>query len=266
MRVMTWNLWWRFGRSWRERGLVIESTLERHRPDVVGLVETWAAGDTSQPEELGRALGQYAVFARTSLPPEPDPVEDPDHKGAVIGLGLLSRWPVRDTELHELPHDRRGGPPPTALLVTLGHPRGPLHVIVSCLEWEPMFAGDQLAQARVLARLATDRRLDGPLPVLVVGDMNAAVEDPVLAPLTEVLVDTWIAGGGDPGACTLDAGGPHAPLDAVHLIDRRIDHILARPGQRGRELRVRRAFLAGDRPMGGVYPSDHYAVGVDFEL
>ena len=265
MRVMTWNVFWRFGGDWRERAPAILATLREHRPDVLGLVETWAADGTSQPEQLGRALGLHAVYARTSLPPEPVPVEYPDQEGATVGIGLLSRWPVRDTRVHELPHDQRGGRPPTALHATLDHPQGPLHVIVSCLEWEPAFAADQLAQARVLARLATDPRLDGPLPVLVVGDMNAAVEHSVLAPLTDVLIDTWAAGGGDPDARTIDSGIPHAPVEATHLIDRRIDHVFARPGRPGRAVPVRRAFLAGDRPVDGVYPSDHYAVGVDLD-
>jgi hypothetical protein len=29
---------------------------------------------------------------------------------------------------------------------------------------------------------------------------------------------------------------------------------------------VTRAFIAGDRPVAGHYPSDHYAVGVDLDL
>jgi endonuclease/exonuclease/phosphatase family metal-dependent hydrolase len=136
---------------------------------------------------------------------------------------------------------------------------------VSCLEWEPEFAADQLAQARMLAALATEPRLDGPLPVLVIGDMNAAVEHPEIAPLLEAMVDTWTAGGGDPSARTIDSGIPHAPVEATKLIDRRIDHVFARPGRPGHTVTVRRAFLAGDRPVNGTYPSDHYAVGIDLD-
>jgi len=207
----------------------------------------------------------HGVFARTSLPPEPDPVEYPEQTGIAMGIGLVSRWPIVATEVHELPHESRGGDPPTALLSSLDHPRGRLQVIVSCLEWEPEFAADQLAQARALAALAADPRLDGKLPVLVMGDMNAAVEHAEIAPLTETMVDTWTAGGGDPDARTVDSGIPHAPIEATKLIDRRIDHIFARPGHPGQTVTVRGAFLAGDRPIDGTYPSDHYAVGIDLE-
>ena len=39
---------------------------------------------------------------------------------------------------------------PVALLATLHHPAGPLHVMASCVEWEPEFADDHLDY--VLAR------------------------------------------------------------------------------------------------------------------
>ena len=82
----------------------------------------------------------------------------------------------------------------------------------------------------------------------------------------EAMIDTFAAGGGDPAAKTIDSAIPHAPVEATHLIDRRIDHILARPGHRGETVVVTAAFIGGDRPVGGYYPSDHYAVGVDLEL
>jgi endonuclease/exonuclease/phosphatase family metal-dependent hydrolase len=262
---MTWNVWWRFGGNWREREPRIHATLAEHRPDLVGLQETWCGDGTSQPRVLADALGMDAAFAPTSLPPLPDPVETPDQSGISVGIGLLSRWPIRATEVHDLPNERRGGPPPTALLATVDHPDGPLHVIVSCTEWEPEYAGDHLEQCRALAALATDPRLDGPLPVLLIGDLNAAPDQPELRPLLDVLVDTWVAGGGDPDAVTLDSAVPFAPLEATKQIDRRIDHVLARPGRAGGDVTVRRAFLGGDRPVDGLLPSDHYAVVVDLD-
>jgi endonuclease/exonuclease/phosphatase family metal-dependent hydrolase len=265
MRVMAWNVWWRFGGNWREREAGIVATLDAYRPDLLGLVETWSGDGTDQPHRLAARYGMHAAWAPTSLPPAPDPVEYPDQHGVEVGLGLVSRWPILATEIHDLPHEQRGGPPPTALLVTVDHPRGPLHVVVACIEWEPRFAADQLAQSRALAALATDRRLDGPLPVLLVGDLNAAVDQEDLAPLVDVMVDTWSAAGGDPAAVTLDSALPFAPVEAVKQIDRRIDHVFARAGRLGHPLPVHGAFLAGDRPIGGVYPSDHYAVGIDLE-
>jgi endonuclease/exonuclease/phosphatase family metal-dependent hydrolase len=92
MRVMTWNVFWRFGGDWREREPAILTTLEAYRPDVLALVETWAGDGTSQPDKLARELGLHAAWVKTSLPPEPDPIEYPEQHGIQVGIGLLSRW------------------------------------------------------------------------------------------------------------------------------------------------------------------------------
>jgi endonuclease/exonuclease/phosphatase family metal-dependent hydrolase len=254
---MTWNVLWRFEPAWRDREAGIVETLRSVRPDVVGLQETWRGDGTTQPERLADMVGDLTgVWVPSALPPTPE------EAGAEVGIGLLTRWPIRATEVHELPHPQRPGPPPTALLATLDHPRGPLHVIVTCTEWEPHFQADQRAQNEALAALATDPRLDGDLPVLLIGDLNAAADQPVFAPLTG-LTDTWPAAGGDPAAVTLSSAVPFAPLECTHLIDRRIDHVLARPGRPGAAVDAVRAALAGDRP---EYPSDHFAVVVDLNF
>ena len=121
----------------------------------------------------------------------------------------------------------------------------------------------RVAQTTALAGLVTDPALDGPLPVLLLGDLDAAPGTPELAPLTEVLVDAWVAGGGDPAAVTLSSRVPFAPVEADKQIGRRIDHLLARPGTSGSPLVVSCAFLAGHAPVDGLHPSDHSAVVVD---
>jgi endonuclease/exonuclease/phosphatase family metal-dependent hydrolase len=260
---MTWNLWWRFGPEWRERQHAILRTLRAVEPDVVALQEVWGTGATTQAHELAGPLGLHAAFTDTSLPPAPDPPQDPDHEGVRVGLGLLSRWPVTRCRALPMPAEHRH-PAPTTLLAELAHPQGPLHVAVACLEWEPEFDADRHAQAGALAAAATDPALDGPLPVVVAGDLNAAPDSPVLRPLRAVLTDAWTAGAGDPAAVTLSSTHPQAPLEAAELIDRRIDHVLVRPGRSGQRVAVRRASLAGD-PVDGVHPSDHRAVVCDLE-
>lgn len=118
-------------------------------------------------------------------------------------MGLVSRWPVRGTVVRRRPAVRHGRP--TAITATLGHPSGPLHVVVACTEWErePQALADHLAQTTALASIRADPALDGDLPVLLAGDLNADVGSEQLAPLLAVATDLWVAGGGDPGAVTL---------------------------------------------------------------
>jgi endonuclease/exonuclease/phosphatase family metal-dependent hydrolase len=261
VRAVTWNVWWRFGDEWRERQDRILATLRGLRPDVVGLQESWIADGTSQAAELGRELGMSAAVAAPSLPPAPVPPEAPDQAGIELGVALLSRWPVLDVARVPLPAAHRPYAP-LSLVATLDHPDGPLHTVVSCIEFEPEYRGDQLAQSDALAALLADPARDGPHPVLLLADLNAEPGSAEIERLSAVAVDAWTAGGGDPDAVTLSRRTPWAPVAAERLIDQRIDWVFARPGGT-RPVTVERAFLAGDEPVDGLFPSDHFAVVVD---
>jgi endonuclease/exonuclease/phosphatase family metal-dependent hydrolase len=261
VRVLTWNVWWRFGPDWRARQPAILGTLREARADVIALQECWGTRTTSQAHELAAKLGMHAAFVEPGLPPPPDPPETPDQAGVDVGIGLLSAWPIDDARAVTLPAERRD-PAPVAMVATLRHPHGPLHVIAACLEWEPAHHADRIAQARAVADLAADPVRDGPLPVILCGDLNAAPDSPVLEPVHGALTDAWVAGRGDPDAVTLRSDHPHAPLEATELIDQRIDHVFVRPGRPGQQVEVHAVALVG-APVDGVHPSDHLAVVCD---
>ena len=181
-----------------------------------------------------------SCFAAPSLPPPPVPPELPDQDGIEVGVGILSRWPILGVRRQRLPSANRE--PPMALVASLAHPAGPLHVVVSCFEWEPEYAS-----------------------VLLTADLNAPPDSLEVRALTEVMVDTWVAGGGDPGGVTLSTRNPFAPREATGQIDRRIDYVLARPGAPGQPLAVERAF-AVEETVDGLPPSDHAAVVADLAL
>jgi endonuclease/exonuclease/phosphatase family metal-dependent hydrolase len=250
MRVMTWNLWWRFGADWRARQPAILSTLEGTAPDVAGLQEVWADGDATQPGELGAALGMHAAFAAPSYPA-------PEREGVALGVGLLSRWPI--LRVREEPLPAPGPRPPVTLLATLDHPEGPLHAAVSCVDPDAGHTAERAAQHKALAALLTDQRLDGTLPVLLAADLNAPPDAPEMHPLTGALLDTWTGEGP-----TLSSGNPLVEPDSW-LVDQRIDYVLARPGIPGQTVMVERTFRTGF-PVGEVYPSDHYAVVSDLRV
>lgn len=256
VRAMTWNIWWRFGPRWRDRQPGLRATMERLRPDVVALQEVWAGDGTTQADELAAAVGMRAVFASPSYPCAP--------AGSDIDLGIavLSRWPILDHSAHRLPARHRSWDP-VALTVTVDHPAGPLPIVAACLEHGIPYTDDRIAQGAFVADLATDPRFDGPCPVLLMGDLNAAVDSPVLRPVRDRLIDAWSAGGGAADAVTLPSSHPSAPLEAgPELVDQRIDHIFFRAGREDQRVIVEGVQLAGEA-VDGVYPSDHRAVVAD---
>jgi endonuclease/exonuclease/phosphatase family metal-dependent hydrolase len=254
---MSWNVWWRFGTSWPAREVAVHDVVGRIGPDLLGLQETWSTAHESQPELLAARLGAHGAFQASGIPPLPDPPESPDQVGVQIGVGLVSRWPLLDVHGHTLPAVHQE--PPTALVATVDHPLGPLHVIVACTEWRPELRDDHLAQTKELAVLMSDPARDGDLPVLLLGDLNARTGTPEIDVVASVATDLWTAGGGEDDAVTLSSTTPYAPLDAVRQIDRRVDYVFARPGRPGRPLVVSGSRLAGTQPVGGTLPSDHYA-------
>jgi endonuclease/exonuclease/phosphatase family metal-dependent hydrolase len=254
---MSWNVWWRFGPNWRAREAAIHAVVRRVRPDLLGLQETWASADETQAGALADRLGGHGAFQRSSIPPLPDPVETQDQAGIEIGVGLVSRWPLLHVRGHLLPGVHRE--PPTALVACVDHPLGLLHVIVACTEWEPRFRDDHLAQVKELAALMSDPALDGDLPVLLLGDLNARTGTPEIDALASVATDLWSAGGGADDAVTLSSSTPYAPLEAVRQIDRRIDFAFARPGRAGLAIASSGSVLAATEPINGTFPSDHFA-------
>jgi endonuclease/exonuclease/phosphatase family metal-dependent hydrolase len=260
MRLVTWNVLWRFAPDWRARERAILTTLDHLNPDVVGLQECWATADETQADRVADRLGLHAAFAGPSLPPVPDPPEHADQAGVRMGVGLGTRWPVARLVQHVLPVSHRQVAP-VALEAEIAHPDRPFRVIVAATEWEPEYADDHLAQTTRLAELiaAPDRSTS---PTFLLGDLNCDVTQPEFAPLDAVSVDTWAAGGGAPEAVTLSSAVPFAPLEAVKEIDRRIDHVLVR---RGDGVAVESVAIAG-APVHGVQPSDHFPVVVDVRL
>lgn len=262
VRAMTWNVWWRFGPRWQDRQPGIRATLERLRPDVVALQEVWAGGGTTQAHVLADALQMHAVFASPSYPPAPKDSGVADWAGTDLGIAVLSRWPILDHETAVMPARHRDWDP-VALTVRVDHAAGPLPIVAACLDYGVPFTDDRIAQGTFVADLATDPRFDGPCPVLLMGDLNAAVDSPVLRRARDVLTDAWSAGRGSADAVTLPSTHPSAPLEAgPQLVDQRIDHIFFRPGREDQHVLVEGVLLAGES-VAGLYPSDHRAVVAD---
>lgn len=260
MRVMTWNLWWRFG-NWRERQPAILETLRREEPDLVGLQEVWAEDGANQAEWLAKELGMHYAFGASSDQKRwQDRIGDPS---AGFGVAVLSRWPLRDEQVSDLPLD----PSRPLLSATVDAPHATIPVFTTHLSALPLGGtARRLAQLdfvsqRVAALGTTDH------PAIVLGDFNAAPESDevrrfgghLTTPFVDgqVFLDAWLfADHRDPGY-TWDRANPY--VGAWIEPSTRIDyiHVLARGEGPGH---IRSARRAATSPVDGVWPSDHCAV------
>lgn len=265
-RVLTWNLWWRFG-DWRARHEAVVEVLARARPDVLCLQEVWVGEGRGQVDLLAEALGMSGVTA-----PVPDARRwqrrlGDDRFG--IANAVLSRWPITAHETLVLP----GGPGErTALHALVAAPGGPVPVFTTQLESAPAASAARCAQVAALVPFVARHSGHAHPPVLT-GDLNAEPDSDELrllgghrtAPVVPgaVLVDAWRwADPRDPG-WTWDARNPH--VAATFEPSARIDYVLlGPPGVTGTGA-VRRVALVGDRPVRGVWPSDHAGVLAELE-
>ncbi|MFD0315670.1 endonuclease/exonuclease/phosphatase family protein [Streptomyces flavalbus] len=268
MRVMTWNLWWRFG-PWETRQKAILTALREVRPDVVGLQEVWAAGGENLAEWLAGELGMYWAWAPSQRPERwrrrigGAPVD--------VGNAVLSRWPVTEQAVLPLPVPADLDDGRLALYARLAAPGADIPFFTAHLTSAVHASAVRCAQVAAIARFVAEYRGGTRFPPVVTGDFNAwpdsdevrAFSGTRTAPAVpgQVFLDAWEYATPTAPSATWDATNPY--VAETHSPSVRIDYIhVAPPGPDGIG-HVRTARRACDGPVDGVWPSDHAAVVAD---
>ncbi|MCM2390691.1 endonuclease/exonuclease/phosphatase family protein [Streptomyces albipurpureus] len=267
MRVVTWNVWWRFG-PWRQRREAILAVLAELRPDVVGLQEVWADGDDNLAGWLADRLGMRWTWAASDTPDRWR--GQAGETTAEVGNAVLSRWPIVDRAVLRLPAEGGRDDGRLVLHTLLDGPEHRLPFFTTHLNPGLGESATRCGQVAALARFVAAQRGEGPLPPVVTGDHNAWPDSDEMrllggyrtAPVVpgQVLVDTWEFADPSAPAATWLASNPYVPRSFA--LDLRCDYIHLGQGP-GTVRSVRRA---GDGPVGGVWPSDHTAVVADLDF
>jgi len=271
LRVVTFNLlhggpssgWRGDGEHLEERLAMVTRELQALAPDVIGLQEaSIARGRGNVAARLARALGLH--WAHASATRRVSGLGWID--GLIVwamnfeeGPAILSRFPIVETSVVDLPRCRRFYDPRVLLRATLQTPRGRLDVFST-------HTGHDACQVRRIAEIVGARR--GGLPALVMGDFNAAdTADWMVALRREHgFIDAFRAAWPQaPGRTVWQQ--PGAPTATV---TRRVDFIFVVPnGAPAPRVRGSRVVLdtPARRPDGStLWPSDHYGVLAELEL
>lgn len=260
LRVMTWNVWWRFG-PWEARQRAIAAVIRGQAPDVLGLQEVWSERGHSHAEALAAELGYEFALSDHAL-----------ERDGRIGFhnAILSRWPLTDIRSHPLPGADGHAGHRRALIATISSPWGPWPIVSTHLAYKFDESAVRQAQVETVMRLVAAERgsPQEDLPPIVCGDLNAVPDSDEIRTLTGrrpgppglVFSDAWEHVGGADGA-TWREDNPYQA--GTTWPNRRLDYVLVawpRPKPIGNPVR---AWLAGLDPVDGTVPSDHAAVVAD---
>ncbi len=258
MRVLTLNIWNTSG-DWRQRRMAILQVVRDAAPDVVCLQEVVEDERGNQAGWLAEQLGGWSTAYAG---------EGPSRRSGLFGNAIISPSPIDTSSSVRLPHV----PDPLDIQRLVLHARV-VGVDVYCthLAWQLHDAA--LREQQVRALMAFVRRTSDPAasagPV-VAGDFNAEPDSTAVRYLTGLasidgesvyLHDAWrLAGDGGPGLTWVDAN-PHAVLDREP--ERRLDYVFSAFHGRAGTGRPLACSVVADRPVDGVWPSDHLGVLAD---
>jgi endonuclease/exonuclease/phosphatase family metal-dependent hydrolase len=263
MRILTWNLWWRYG-PWEQRREAIAVALAAAGPDVCGLQEVWGAPEENMAAELAGRLGMHWCWAPAARG------HGAGNERLSIGNAILSRWPIAAHTETGLPTGDLVDEGRVAVHARIDAPGGTLPFFTTHLTYGPGLSAVRMSQVAALAGFVAKYGMDDTYPPVVTGDLNAEPGSDEIrllgglltAPAAPglVLLDAWrFAGLADPGFTWSRRNGYQA--ESV-IPDSRIDYILAGLPRRGRG-QVESVRVGGDAPVDGVWPSDHFAVVAD---
>jgi endonuclease/exonuclease/phosphatase family metal-dependent hydrolase len=261
MRVLTLNLWGRRG-DWEARRAVLADGLGKLEPDLVAFIEAIKTDDYDQVVDL---LGTDVHVAHQRE-------REPDGQGASIA----SRWPLG--EVHEVDLNvtsRTAGFACTTLVaeVEAPEPYGPLRFADHVPNWQLDFEHERELQALAAARFLENLVERSEDHVVLAGDFTS---DPDAANVrfiagrqsldgTSVCYrDAWESvHAGEPG----ETFTPENPLVADwDWPFRRLDYVFVRCGEHGGPtLEVTACERIFERPVDGVWASDHFGVWADLE-
>jgi endonuclease/exonuclease/phosphatase family metal-dependent hydrolase len=272
LRIVTLNVWNTEGEPGRLKA--INSELRRLDPDLVAFQEVVQTADVKTLDTLldGMDLQRtHQADMQHFTPPFAD---------RYGGSAVATRWPHQAVEALDLRLPDAADVPWATLAVVVQLPgEGELLFIGATAAWRLSAEAARERQAIMVADLDARHRRE--LPTLIAGDFNANPDAASIRFLTgrqslqgrSVLYhDAWSIAGEGPGY-TWTVDNPNAAAGARQIVGQpghrsRFDYVLvgswdAHPKAHAR---VEAASLAFDKPIDGIWASDHFGLVVDLEV
>jgi endonuclease/exonuclease/phosphatase family metal-dependent hydrolase len=260
LRVMTMNAYGPDNPDWSRRHRLLGETVRDLAPDVIALQEVPLDLDADLGHILGRGY-HLTHFSRTG--------------GGVAGT-LATRWPhrfVAEIDLHVSERARATLPWCAAVLIEVDTPVGTVVVAHHKPSWPFPFEDERERQAVLVARALEEHIGSRDVHAVVLGDFDATPDSASVSfwrgrravdGLSVCYQDAWEYAHPDEPGYTFDLANPLVrDGEVATAVTRRIDYVLVRSALHGPTLRVAHCQRVLDRPVDGVWASDHFGVLAD---
>ncbi len=258
LRVMNWNIWWQFG-PWQERAPAILAALKAAHADVIALQEVWDDGSRNFAKELADDLGYHYAYAPGAK-----------MNGTYMGNAILSRWPIVNHDITPLYGEDDIDENRVAIFAEIDGPRGRIPVFCTHLNWQQHQSHIRQKQVIDLCRFINAKRHKNhywKFPPVLCGDFNADFISEEIRMLTGqttcadgdlVFHDAWTFANSEKVGFTWNNINPHVP--ETYEPNRRLDYIFTGFAMGRGAGNVVGCQIVGDKPVDGVWPSDHFAL------
>ena len=254
LRVMSWNIWWRFG-PWKERAPAIAATLAKENADIICLQEVWDDGEGNFAAELADSLDYHHVFAPGAKP-----------NGVYMGNAILSRWPINSHEIVSLYDEPGAEEMRVAIRADIIGPKREIPVFCTHLNYLPYHSAIRQKQVADVLEFI-DAARPWAYPPILCGDFNADPMSDEIRTITGLkaspvdrlaLLDAWdVCNPGHLGF-TWNTENPFAA--ETREPNRRIDYIFAGYPKANGHGHLKSCRIAANAPVEGIWPSDHFAL------
>jgi endonuclease/exonuclease/phosphatase family metal-dependent hydrolase len=199
LRILTFNIHHGEGADGKLDLERIASVIRQVKPDLIALQEVddraQRSGQIDQATELGRLTRMNHVFGKAM-----------DYQGGAYGQAILSRWPIQQHSVHQLPQ-KAGREPRIALVATI-RPKANVEVRFSSTHLDHALEEIRRAQVEEINRIFGDG-----VPAILGGDFNATPESQSM----EAIFRFWQNASGTNVAPTFPAAGPRKIIDYILL-------------------------------------------------
>jgi endonuclease/exonuclease/phosphatase family metal-dependent hydrolase len=265
LRVMTLNLLSPDHGDWERRRLVLQTGLASWEPHLIALQETvWGNGYDQALDLLG---------------PDYHVVRHSGRSANGVGAAFASRWPVgtvREVDLHVT--SRVDLPWCAAVLgeIQAPPPIGPMLFVHHKPTYQVGYAYERELQALACAQFVEEQLGGRDLHVVLAGDFDDTPDSvsvrfwtgkQSLHGSSVAYRDAWAAVSPDGPGHTFTPLNPLVRAGEMSLeLGRRIDYVMVRCGSYGPSLDIVDCRLAFDKPVDGIWASDHFGVVADLAV